>query len=365
MVPSIRSRSTRIFGLATLLSLGFATPLWAHVKWFSDFTFRDQPRTVWQVLTPTFFVLATLSVLVVASLVPLDGWLRERGWYRRVNDWLADRAGQSRLVIRVGTAMVMLLAWQADLVLVPDLPIPAPWVGWFEFLLAALLVFEATSAIAGVGLLLLFALGVGEVGIYYMLDYALVLGVGYYLAVTGARQARLAASGLPALYLTVGFSLCWVALEKLVWPEWGLYLLQQNPALSLGLDIRFFLVAAAFVEFCLGYLLIINLLQRPMALVITLTFFLTTLVFGKKEVIGHTLIHASLIVFLLSGPGTVFKPPIAMHRKLWLRTLFAGVNLAVFLAILLPLYTAGAEAMHLRAMHGDDPAAVAVPTARR
>src|SRR3712207_6487203 len=114
----------------------------------------------------------------------------------------------------------------------------------------------------------------------------------------------------------------------------------------MGLDLRFFLLAAAFIEFSLGYLLIINLLQRPMALVITLTFFATTLVFGKTEVIGHTLIHASLIVFLLEGPGRVFRPPIALHGRLGLRTAFAAVNFVLLLALLLPLYSLGAAAMH-------------------
>ena len=352
---SIRSSyHPRVLVLAAVLSLGTAAPLWAHVKWFSDFSFRDQPRSITEVITPTFLALALLSFLAIAALVPLDAWLQGREWYRDVNRWLEARAGQSRLVMRVGTAMVLLLAWQADLVLVPDLPIPGPWVGWFEFFLVALLVFDATSALAGIGLLILFGIGVREVGLYYMLDYVLVLGVGYYLAVSGTRYTRLAGSGLPALYFTVGLSLCWVALEKLVWPEWGLYVLQQNPTLALGLDLRFFLVAAAFIEFSLGYLLIINLLQRPMALVITFTFFLTTLVFGKTEVIGHTLIHASLIVFLLAGPGTVFRPPIAFHSRRGLRSAFAAVNFVLLLAILLPFYAFGAEAMHQRAISRSD-----------
>lgn len=334
-------------GVATVLA---ATPAAAHVKWFSEFSFRDEPRGVSQVMGPAFLALALLSVVVVAALVPADAWLARRPRYQRLNDWLAARAGQSRLVMRVGTGAVLLLAWQADLVLLPDLPIRASWEGWLQFFLALLLLFEATTAVAGAGLVLLFALGVAGAGLYYMLDYVLVLGTAYYLIVTGTRNARLAASGLPALYLTVGFSLCWVALEKLVWPEWGLYVLQQNPQLALGLDLRFFLTAAAFIEFCLGYLLIINLLQRPLALVITLTFFMTTMVFGKTEVIGHTLIHAALVVFILEGPGTVFRPPIALHRRTGLRTAFAAVNLALLLAILLPLYAWGAQAMHRGAL---------------
>ena len=38
-----------------------------------------------------------------------------------------------------------------------------------------------------------------------------------------------------------------------------------------------------------------------LALLITLVFFATTLVFGKLEVIGHTMLHAALIVFLIEG----------------------------------------------------------------
>ena len=353
---SIRAAIVRAAVTGVLL-MASAAPASAHVKWFSRFSFADPPRSLGEVVTPTFLALALLSVVVVAALVPLDLWMERREWYQGVNRWLVARSDRSRLVMRVGTGVVLLLAWQADLVLVPDLPIPAPWVGWLEFGLAALLLFEGTTALAGMGLILLFGLGVSEAGVYYMLDYLLVVGVGCYLIATGVGDRRVAASALPALYATVGFSLCWVALEKIVWPDWGLYVLQENRQLALGLDLRFFLLAAAFIEFCLGYLLIINLLQRPMALVITLTFFATTLVFGKTEVIGHTLIHAALVVFLLEGPGTGFRPPIALHRRLGLRTAFAAVNLVLLLAILLPLYSRGAAAMHRRALAESAPVA--------
>jgi hypothetical protein len=359
--PRLWCQAVRSVATAAVFGALSPTAAAAHVKWFSDFSFAEPPRALGEVLSPTFIFLALLSVAVVAALVPLDSWLERQRWYFRVNEWLSNRAEHSRLVMRIGTGVVLLLAWQADIVLVPDLPIPAPWIGWLEFGLAALLLFDATTALAGVGILGLYGLGVSQTGLYYMLDYILVLGVGYYLIVTGMPDRRIAGSSLPALYLTVGFSLCWVALEKMVWPEWGLYILQQNPRLSLGLDMDFFLLAAAFVEFSLGYLLIINLLQRPMALVVTLTFFLTTLVFGKIEVIGHTLIHAALVVFLLEGPGTVFRPPIALHRRLGWRSAFAAVNVVLLLVVLLPLYAAGAQAMHRRATGAQIPSQVAGP----
>ena len=38
----------------------------AHVKWFSKFTYADRPRTVREVLTPTFLALAALVVAFLA-----------------------------------------------------------------------------------------------------------------------------------------------------------------------------------------------------------------------------------------------------------------------------------------------------------
>src|SRR5690606_37585741 len=87
----------------------------AHGKWFSDFSFAETPRSVGEVLTPTFVALALLSVAVVAALVPLERWLERRQRYHRVNEWLRRRADHSRLVMRIGAGAVLLLAWQADI----------------------------------------------------------------------------------------------------------------------------------------------------------------------------------------------------------------------------------------------------------
>lgn len=325
--------------LAVLSLLTIPAVAHAHVKWFSDFSYGDRPLPLAEVLTPAFFTLAVLSIVVIASLVFIDRRLESAEWHDRATRWLSGHSDQSVLIMRIGAGAVLLLSWQADAMLVPELGIGAAWVGWYQFVLALLLVFPGTVRLAGAGLILLYGYGVLRFGALHMLDYLVYAGAGYFLMVSGAFDARIHASRIPALYLAVGFSLCWVALEKVVYPQWGLYVLQENPQLALGLDLRFFLLATAFVEFSLGYLLIINLLQRPMALVITVVFFTTTLVFGKTEVIGHTLIHAALAVFVLEGPGERFRPPIALHERLWLRSAFAGVNLAILLVLLLVPYS--------------------------
>lgn len=319
-------------------------PAHAHVKWFSEFSFADRPLSAGQVLTPLFFGLAVMSMAVTGAMVLLDRRLENAAWYRGVNEWLAERRDHAPLVMRIGVFATLLLAWQADALLVPELRAWAPWVGWAHFWLALFVLFPRTVPITGGGLIALYGLAAARYGGFHLLDYVFFAGVGWYLLVSGSGSERIRGTGIPALYASVGFSLCWVALEKIIYPQWALHILNEYPQLSLGFDVRFFLLGAAFVEFSLGYLLIINLLQRPLALVITLVFFTTTLVFGKLEVIGHTPIHAALVVFLLEGRGTVYRPPIQFHRRLALRTAFAAVNFALLLAILLPLYAAAARA---------------------
>lgn len=287
----------------------------------------------------TFIGLTILSMVVLGILVYLDKKMRETEYYSRINSWLEAKKSYSPLVMRIAAGAVLLLSWQADAMMVPELNITAEWIGWYQFILAILLIFRKTTPIAGIGLILLYVLGISEFGFFHMLDYPMYAGAGYYLAVCNAESAKIRGTGLPALYLTVGFSLCWVALEKIIYPQWGLYVLQQNPQLALGFELDFFLMAAAFVEFALGYLLIICLLQRPFALVITFVFFTTTLVFGKLEVIGHTLIHGALIVFLFEGPGRIYNAPITFHKRLGLRIAFTSVNFVLLLALLIVPYT--------------------------
>lgn len=331
--------------LLTLMLLALLAPpavAHAHVKWFSKFSFGVPPRAIGEILSPLVLGLALLSMAAIAALVVVDRWLQQRPWWQRVVAWLDERKHQSTLVMRIATGATLLLAWQADALLVPGLHIDTSAVGWFQFVVALLLIFPRTTPLAGIGVGLLFLYSGWLFGPFAMLDYMHYLGVAGYLAFSEIRTKRIQALRLPLLYITVGFSLFWLGLEKLVYPSWGLYLLDQNPALTLGFPPEFFLTAAAFVELNLGYLLLIGLFERPLALIITLVFMTTTLVFGKVEIIGHTTIHAALIVFLLHGPGTVYRAPIRWHQQPRWRLAFGAVNFALVLAILLPLYQTGA-----------------------
>lgn len=337
---------TSNFQRSLLFLLILAAPpgvAYAHVKWFSEFDFADQPRQLAEVTTPLFWGLAVLTMVAVAGLVIIDQWVQEQAWWKQVSAWLAERRTQSNVGMRIAVGATLLLAWQVDSMLVPELRVPETWIGWLQFVIALLLIFQQTVPLAGILLGGIYLYGIWRFDyLFYMLDYVHYVGIALYLALSNVENIRVRAIRLPLLYLTVGFSLAWLGIEKLVYPSWALHLLTENPQLMLGLPSDFFLYGAAFVEIALGYLLIIRLFERPLALMITLVLFTTTLVFGKIEIIGHTTVHAALIVFLLHGPGTVYQAPITFYKHLPLRIAFAVISFALLLAILLPLYVEGA-----------------------
>ncbi|MBC8098112.1 MAG: hypothetical protein H7Y11_01600, partial [Armatimonadetes bacterium] len=277
------------------------------------------------------------------ALVFIDQQVQTVPLYQRIIAWLVSHKAQAIVVMRVGMGMTLLFAWQSDRLLAPDLVAPSALVGWLQFGVALLLLLPITTPLAGVGVLGLYVIGIANFGAFYMLDYFAFVGIGVYLMGAQAGNDRIRGLRLPALYFSVGFSLMWLGLEKIIYPQWGVYILQQNPQLTLGLDVNLFLLIAAFVELALGYLLIICLLERPLALVVTLVFFTTTLVFGKVEIIGHTILHAALIVFLLEGPGNIYPTPINIHKRLPLRMAFSAVNFVLLLFILLAAYSGVAQ----------------------
>ena len=352
VVSTVAALSTLACGLAPSVAH-------AHVKWFADFDYATPPRSIAEATTPVFWSMFALSIVVLVVLVWLDRTVSALPIADRLNNWFDARSGSSLLVMRVGTFATLLVAWQLGTLFAPELLTNNPWIERLQFAIVLLLLTPRTTTLAGIGLAVVWLYGVQHYGFFHMLDYVNVLGVAYFLTFRPLANPFLRATTLPVLYATLGFSLFWLGCEKLVYPAWVNYILEQNPILTLGLDKDFFRVAAAFIELGLGFLLMIGLFGRSLSIVITLTFFLTTCVFGKTEIIGHTLVHAALIVFLFEGPGHVFHPPAYFHRTLGMRMAFASVNFALVTFIALTAYIASAKEVAREALanpanaHGD------------
>ncbi|MEM1179614.1 MAG: DoxX family membrane protein [Acidobacteriota bacterium] len=328
-----------VFGLAAVAAAFAATPARAHVKWFVDFDYGTPPQSFEQVMTsPTVLGLLALSALTIASLVFVERRLEGLGGYIALNGWLSRRQDASLSVMRLAMSALLLVSWSSEAVLAPELESSSWLLVTAQFAVAICLLFSRTVGLGGFGLLLIFLGASAEFGLFHMLDYLHYLGISVYLMVSPSKRAAVRNVGLPALFATVGFSLMWLGCEKLFYPTWSLYLLEANPQLALGFPPDFFVQGAAFVEISLGFLLLIGLLERPLAVLITLVFFTTTLVFGKVEVIGHTPVHAALVVFLLHGAGGFYRPPIAIHSKIAARFAFSAVNFVVLTALFASAY---------------------------
>ncbi|MBC8100874.1 MAG: hypothetical protein H7Y11_15650, partial [Armatimonadetes bacterium] len=214
-----------------LLVLGYLlfSPLvaQAHVKWFSEFSFTDAPLTLQSALTPVFIALVVLTFVLMGALVFIDQQVQTVPLYQRIIAWLVSHKAQAIVVMRVGMGMTLLFAWQSDRLLAPDLAAPSALVGWLQFGVALLLLLPVTTPLAGVGVLGLYGIAIANFGAFYMLDYFAFVGIGVYLMVAQAPNDRIRGLRLPALYFSVGFSLMWLGLEKIIYPPWGVYILQQ------------------------------------------------------------------------------------------------------------------------------------------
>lgn len=310
----------------------FTTPAMAHVKWFSNYDFEQAPLHVTDLGNIYFWGLLLLSLISLPLIVYIDKKLESSKAYLKINNFLDRYSEDSLLIMRVIIGAVLLMSWQGDSIIAPEITIPSTAWGWVQFLLIFFLLFKETVWITGLGMLVFYFSSIYHHGIFHMLDYMIYPAVGLYFIFSSLKDERYRNLNLPILYSGLGFSLCWVAFEKLMYPHWGLSVLAQAPELTMGLDHQFFLTATAFVEFTLGYLLIICLLQRPLAVIITLVFFTTSVFFGKTEVIGHSILHAALLVFMVKGPGKYYQAPIRIHKSPWMRSAFACINFIIIFA---------------------------------
>ncbi len=306
---------------------------YAHVKWFSRSS-DSEMINISQLNTLNFWLLLVLSAVVIAIISWSDAWLEKRPQYKRLNNYLQSFSENADIVLRIFTGAALLLSWQANSMIAPELQTESAMVGWLQFFMALFLMFRKSTLITGVAMFGVYIYAINQYSFFHLLDYLIYPAIGYYFIVQAFDNKKVSQTKIPVLYIGLGFSLFWTALEKLFFPQWGIDILIQKPYLTMGLPKDFFLMAAAFVELSIAYLLIIGVLQRPLALAVTILFVITSAFFGKTEVIGHTILHGALIVFIILGPGTYYKPPIRIHQWPILKAAFGGTNFIFMLFIL-------------------------------
>lgn len=306
----------------------------AHVKWFTEVT--PEKEEIEHILSTLFITISLLVATLLAVLTQLLPLLDKIHIAKKIDGFLDRYRRSSRYVLKYGTAIALIIQVLSGTIFAPEFEITNQFIRvlmWVTIILLLIPIHYATKAGALI-LLGLFIYQIRQSGLFHMLDY------GFYLAIIGVLlvgKTKLEDWGFPFLYLGTGLSLCWVAVEKWVYPAMSIDIIHQHAVPTFGFAPATFVVLAAFIEFVVGYLLIVGILNRLLAFVLTLIFISTTMLFGVTEIIGHFMIHIVLIIFIIEGIS-FYDPPIKIHRTKISQMVFVFLNFVFTLATFLLIY---------------------------
>lgn len=323
--------------MQVILGIGLIlTPLYtfAHVKWFTEVA--PQKETIENILSPLFIGLALVAAVVLGLLTLLIPKVAEWPTIKKWDDYLSGFRKYSRYLLKYGTAAALIIQIVNGTLFAPEVHIENTVLTILVWITIGFLLIPHHIA-TKIGAAILFGLFIfvtTQHGIFYMLDY------GFYVAIIGVLlvgNTNIEKVGFPFLYLGTGLSLCWVAVEKWVYPTMSLDIVANHGVPTFGFEPAAFIVMAAFVEFVVGYLLVVGILNRVLGFVVTTIFILTTMLFGSTEVIGHFMIHIVLIIFIIEGVS-FYNPPIKMHKTRTDQFIFVFLNFIFVLSTFVLIY---------------------------
>ncbi|SHM48927.1 DoxX family membrane protein [Gracilibacillus kekensis] len=322
--------------LSFIVALLLATPItaYAHVKWFAEVEPEKVP--IEQILSPFFITFAVLVAIILAVLSQIMDYFMKIPYAEKIDNFLNGIRKYSRYILKYGTALAFIIQLVSGTMFAPEFEITEVWqTVVMGIIILALLIPTHISTKGGAFLMLgLFITVWQDYGWFYMLDYGFYIAIIFVLFI---GKTKLEGWGFPFLYLGTGLSLCWVAVEKWVYPAMSLDIVVNHNVPTFGFDPEIFIVMAAFVEFVVGYLLVVGILNRILGLVVTLIFVSTTLLFGMTEIIGHAMIHIVLIIFIIEGVS-FYHPPIKMHKTKIDQFVFVFLNFIFILATFILVY---------------------------
>lgn len=319
---------------AAVLLAVFPAAAFAHVKWFTGVEPVKEPFN--SILSPFFMILAVGTAILLAVLTQVLPLLAGWNVSQRFEAGLDKLRPYTGILLQYGTAASLLVQAASHTVLAPEFEIAtAVESGLLWACVVLLCIPHRYAAKAGaVVLLVLFTIITLRTGWFHMLDYGFYVAIAGVLLLNQTRESRL---GFPLLYLGTGLSLCWVAVEKWVFPSMAEDIIHNHGVPTFGFEPGVFIVMAGFIEFVVGYLLVVGILNRLLSVVLTLIFVSTTMLFGMTEFIGHLIIHIVLVLFIIEGIS-FYKPPVAIHKSRIDQMVFVSLNFIFVLATFLVIY---------------------------
>ena len=289
--------------IATLVGALNTQAAHAHVKWFVEFDVADPPRALAQVVNYNFVFLLTLASIGLFAVYVIDtSWTRKArlSVLERSFSWHSDIAGS---IVRIGTGIFFLSLWlMGGVILTPETATEAEFVPYIHFFTALLVLFRRTLILSALGILILYAHGIAEYGLFHMVDYFIFIGVAAFLSITSLDNGRLNRVRLRVLYVSLVFTFLWSSIEKFAYAEWFQPFLDANEFLTMGMQRDLFLMSAAFVEFTLVFLLFTggNVVVLG-AIALNALIISAAIYFGKVDAFGHLPVIVALIVLAIKG----------------------------------------------------------------
>jgi hypothetical protein len=287
-----------------------------HIKWFAEVDVSGDPRVPWDVmLAPSFGALALLAMAVLCIAGWLDARLSRGGPFARLGDHGSTAAAaHTPLTMRAGMAACFIanIVYFADapVFLTPELRSNSAWIVIVQALIALTALFNRPR-VAALGILVIWGLAAAQYGLFHLADYPLFLGISAFLALAGTSSAHsrpdyhllTRGPGLGALVLRVCVALTfmWGATEKWVYPQWTYPLLcGSGKTLLMGLSPDFFMQAAGFIEFTLGFMLLAGGIAARVACGVLIALVVAAIpMFGAVDAIGHAPFALALCVLAL------------------------------------------------------------------
>ncbi|EOV9528113.1 hypothetical protein ACE41A_12695 [Bacillus cytotoxicus] len=304
----------------------------AHVKWFTHATPEKVPME--EILQPLFLVIAIFVTLVLAYLPVLIEKISKWKWAQACETALQSFTTHSLTLLKYGTVIALLLQVFSDSIFAIEFSTQkVRWIVW-GIILLLILPYRIATQLGALGILILF-LGVTiEHCLGCTIDYIFYVAVAISLFFYKEKAKKWT---IPILYFFTGFSLCWVAMEKIIYPSMAIDVVTRYQVPTFGFPADVFVLLCAFIEFSIGYLLFIGILNRTLAVLVTVIFLSTTILFGITEIIGHFMLHIIFLIFLIEGTGQ-YSMPIKMYKLQVQQAIFIFAYYLLSLFTLLLLY---------------------------
>jgi hypothetical protein len=323
-----------------LLLLFAPTAAWAHVKWFEEYEVAQKPVPIATTLSLPYFWVGIGLVLVLFIATTLlerrpPGVAVTRG-LDTITRPLREHADD--FLISVLFAFFVALFAVGGTYLTPELKTNSGLIPWAQLLIAVLVIPRRTRPLAAVAIVLLWLVTMRDYDLFHLYDYlALGLGLAGYLLLSGLKDGAWHDRRYAVLRWGIALALMWSSMEKFMYPQWFLPLLEEKPFLAFGIPFGPYTTMAGVAEFTLGFgLLWTQLVRRLSAAALFALMFAAVYPFGRVDLIGHATILASLLVILaepLPDRRALEVAPLDRRATWWV-----PVGLAVALAVTMLSY---------------------------